>query len=238
MKRQPEEMWPGGPLFLQSEQARLTTDSVLLADFAGVNGRMRGADLGCASGALMLLLLRREPGITMTGLELSPEAAALAGENLCLNALEARAEVICGDFRETSGTLRAGSFDFVIANPPYFEPQRGAVSPEEGRANARTELSCSLNEVCTAASRLCRSGGYFFLCYRPERLNRLLAELAAHRMEAKRLRFVHHRPGKDAGLVLVECRKDGNPGLKVGAPLVLFTEDGQETEEYRRIYHR
>lgn len=238
MERQAEAMWRGGPVFLQAEHARLTTDSVLLADFARVSGSMRGADLGCASGVLMLLLLCRESGIMMTGMEVSPEAAALAGDNLRLNAMEDRADILCGDFRVTAKTLKAGSFDFIITNPPYFEAGRGAVSPDRDRAAARTELNCSLKDVFAAASRLCRSGGRFFLCYRPDGLNRLFTESLAHRMQPKRLRFVHHSPGKDAALVLVECRKDGNPGLTVGAPLILFTEEGRETEEYRRIYHR
>ena len=39
-------------------------------------------------------------------------------------------------------------------------------------------------------------------------------------------------------LVLLEGRKDGKPGLKAEAPLILFDEQRMETEEYRRIYHR
>ena len=77
-----------------------------------------------------------------------------------------------------------------------------------------------------------------FFSYRPDGLNRLLAEMTQARLEPKRLRVVHHRQEKDAGLVLVEGRKDGNSGLAVEAPLVLSLTDGQETAEYRRIYHR
>ena len=238
MKTEAEQLWAEGPAFFQAEHARLTTDTVLLADFARVRGRVCGADLGCASGALMLMLLWREQGAHMTGFELNPEAASLAEKNMQLNGLEGRSKIRGGDFRETVKQCRSGSFDFVISNPPYFEPDRGLIPPEENRAAARTEQSCSLAEVCEAAARLCRSGGCVFFCYRPEGLNRLLREMSARRLEPKRIRFVHHRQGKEAGLVLAEGRKNGNPGLKVEAPLILFTEDGQETAEYQRIYHR
>ena len=77
-----------------------------------------------------------------------------------------------------------------------------------------------------------------FFSYRPEGLNRLLAEMTGARLEPKRLRFVHHRRDKESSLVLVEGRKDGNPGLKAEAPLILYTDQGEESEEYRRIYHR
>ncbi|MBO7373766.1 MAG: methyltransferase [Oscillospiraceae bacterium] len=238
MKMEPEQLWPGGPLFVQDDQIRLTTDTVLLADFARTSAGGRGADLGCASGALMLLLLWESPSIMMTGLELSEHAAALAEENMERNGFAEKALIVPGDLRETAKRFQSGSFDFVISNPPYFEPERCLQSPQAERAAARAELSCSLEDICAAAARLCRSGGRVFLCYRPEGLNRLMQTMTRHRLEPKRMRLVHHRPGKEAMLVLVEGRKDGNPGLRAGAPLILYAEKGQETDEYRRIYHR
>ena len=73
-----EQLWPGGPVFRQAAHFRLGTDTVLLADFIRPDGRRRGIDLGCASGALMLLLLSRAPRLRMTGLELSADAAERA----------------------------------------------------------------------------------------------------------------------------------------------------------------
>ena len=52
-----EPLWPGGPVLRQAEHFRLGTDTVLLADFVKTDSRRSGIDLGCASGALMLLLL-------------------------------------------------------------------------------------------------------------------------------------------------------------------------------------
>ncbi len=231
-------LWPDGPLFHDAEHMPLTTDSILLADFAAVHGGDRGADLGCASGILMLLLLQRESGLHMTGLELLPEALELAGENLRLNGLQERAALICGDLRETVKTLPNGGFDFVVANPPYFMPESGGVSPDPARGLARGETMLQLPELCRAAARLCRSGGRIFFCYRPERIVSLLQELREHHLEPKRLRFVHHELHAAAALVLVEGRKDGKPGLRVEPPLLIRGEDGAETEEYRRICHR
>lgn len=238
MEKIPEKMWEEGPLFYQADFARLTTDTVLLADFAHVSGMKRGVDLGCASGALMLLLLWREPGLSMTGLEISQDAAVLARENMFLNGLDGRSDIVCGDFRLTVRDLAAGGYDFVVSNPPYFESGRGVLAPENSRAAARAELICSLGDVCSAAARLCRSGGKAFFSYRPDGMNRLLAVMTEARLEPKSLRFVHYRREKEASLVLVEGRKDGNPGLKVEAPLMLSDAEGRETAEYSRIYHR
>ena len=231
-------LWPGGPLFQDAAPLRLTTDSVLLADFAAVRGGDKGVDLGCGSGLLMLLLLRRESGLRMTGLEIQPEALRLAEENLRLNTLRERAELVCGDLRETVKRLPNGGFDFVISNPPYFPPESGRMPPDAARETARGETALALPELCAAASRLCRSGGRAYFCHRPERLVSLLQEMRAHYLEPKRIRFVHHDLHAPASLLLVEGRKDGKPGLSVEAPFLIRGEDGAETEEYRRICHR
>ena len=65
-----ELLWPGGPRLMQAAHFRLGTDCVLLADFVYTAGAKRGIDLGCASGALMLLLLERAPNLHITGLEI------------------------------------------------------------------------------------------------------------------------------------------------------------------------
>ena len=231
-------LWPGGPLFQDAAPMRVTTDSVLLADFAAVRGGEKGADLGCGSGLLMLLLLRRESDLLMAGLEIQPEALRLAEENLRINGLLERAELVCGDLRETAKRLPNGGFDFVISNPPYFPPESGRMPPDGARETARGETALKLPELCAAASRLCRSGGRIFLCHRPERLVSLLQEMRAHHLEPKRVRFVHHDLHAPASLLLLEGRKDGKPGLSVEAPFLIRGENGAETEEYRRICHR
>ena len=233
-----ERLWAGGPLFLQAETAKLTTDTVLLADFAQIGRATSGADLGCASGALMLLLLWREARLQMTGVELQPDAARLAEENLRLNGMEGRGTILCGDLREEHAALPRGGFDFVIANPPYFAEGSGLPATEEGRAAARGESRCTLEDLCNRAAGLCRSGGRVFFCYRAERLVSLLQEMREQHLEPKRIRFVHHNAASPASLLLVEGRKDGKPGLKAEPAFLIRGEDGKETEEYRRICHR
>lgn len=233
-----QELWPGGPLFRQSEHFKLSTDSVLLADFVRLRGAKRGIDLGCGSGILSLLLARRDEGLSMTGLELQPEAAAAARENAALNGMDGRIELLEGDIRQHRALFRAGSFDLAVSNPPYFPADRGAVAPRTDRAAARAETSCSLSELCEAAAFLLRTGGSFFLVHRPERLSELCVCLSAHGLEPKRLRLVCHRTENAPSLVLLEARRGGKPGLRIEPLLVLTAPDGTESEEVRRIYHR
>jgi len=233
-----QPLWPGGPLFAQAEHFRLGTDSVLLADFINLSSVRRGADLGCASGALSLLLLARSERLRMTGVELLPDATELARQNMAANGLSDRCEVICGDIRGHRALFGAGSFDLVAANPPYYPVGSGAVSPDAGRAAARGELCCSLDELCAAAAWLCRTGGSFCLVHKPERLSETFVSMTAHGIEPKRLRAVCARGGAAPSLVLIEGRRGGRPGLKIEPALVLCGPDGGESEEIKRIYHR
>ena len=200
--------------------------------------RRRGIDLGCASGAIALLLLAREPSLQLTGLELDRDAAALARENMAENRFTEQCEILTGDIREHRALFRAGSFDFAVANPPYFPLGRGALPPDPARAAARSETDLSLEELCRAAAWLLRSGGSFFLVHRPERLSELLCTLTACALEPKRLRLVCPRPERAPSLILLEARRGGQPGLQIEAPLLLYDSEGRESAEYRRIYHR
>ena len=233
-----EELWAGGPLFCQAEHFRLSTDCVLLANFINLSSAVRGIDLGCASGAIGLLLLSRSPKLHMTGLEILPEAASLAEENMERNGLSARSRIGTGDIRQHRQLFSTGSFDLVASNPPYFPLGSGALSPDEGRAAARGEVSCTLEDICTAAAFLCRTGGSFYMVHKPERLSEALCCMSGHGLEPKRLRLVCHRAELAPNLVLIEGRRGGKPGLKVEPLLVLHNADGSETGEVKKIYHR
>ena len=233
-----EALWSGGPLFAQAEHFRLSTDSILLADFADRCKAKKAVDLGSASGILPLLLLTADAARTVTGIEILPEAAALAEENLARNGLSERGTILCDDLRRYRMLLPAGAFDLVTVNPPYYPARSGHASENAGRAAARTELACTLRDVCAAASWLLRTGGSFCMVHKPERLSEIFCCMTAVGLEPKRLRTVHARAGRAPSLVLVEGRRGGHPGLCFEAPLLLQKEDGTETEELRRIYHR
>ena len=233
-----EILWPGGPKLLQARHFRLGTDCVLLADFVNASGARRGIELGCASGAAMLLLLERSPKLHMTGIEIVPEAAETARENMALNNLTERSEIVTGDIRDHRAFFRAGSFDLLVCNPPYFPQGSGALPQDTDRAAARSEIRCSLSELCAAAAYLMQTGGRACFIHRPERLSELLVNLAQAGLEPKRLRLVCRDAQAAPSLVLVEARRGGKPGLTVEASLYLQDPNGTESDEYKRIYHR
>lgn len=210
-------------------------DSFLLASLPRLRTGLRVCDLGCGTGLLSLLLLQREGGLDVTGVDILPEAVALAGKAVTRNHLEGRLRFIEGDLREA---LPAGGFDLAVCNPPYYPIQSGALSGDRSRRRARSEVDCTLLEVCQAAGRLLRWGGRFCVVHKPERLTDLLVNLRACGLEAKRLRMVSRRSDDAPSLVLVEARRGGKPGLSIENPFVLETPDGRPSPELDRAYFK
>ena len=213
---------------------RAGTDALLLAGFAKDASGIYGADLGCGSGILLLLLLLGDESRRMTGVELRESAAASARENLRAFALEERGNVVCADYR--SAPFEAGSLDFIVSNPPYFPAGHGAVSPDAARAAQRTE-SATVSELCAAAARYLKRGGSFFLVHRMDREGDVLAALREANLTPVRRRDVFSAPGKRAPIFLIETMK-GAPECAVCRDTILLRgADGRETEEYRKICH-
>lgn len=233
-----EMLWNGVRLFHGAHDFALSTDAVLAADFLTLCPDDRVADLGTGSGAIGLMLCAREASCRVTGIEIQEEFCRTARENIARNKLQERFSLLHGDLRQIRALLPANGFDCVISNPPYFPVGSGGVSSDPALAIARTELCCTLQELCAAAGWLLRSGGSFALVHRPERLCDLFCQLRANRIEPKRIRFVRHTAASAVCLVLMEGRLDAKAGLRYMPDLIQFTPDGRETDEYRAIYHR
>lgn len=234
-----DELWRGGPRFMQTEESfRLSTDSVLLADFANMKRVNYCLDLGSGAGVLCVLLAAKNPNTELTGIELQPNFADLSRLNIAENGMESRTRIITADLREHRGLLKAESFDLVVSNPPYFAENSGCSAPAEHRASAREEKSCTLLDICSAAKWALRWGGTFALVHRPERLSEIFCALTQAGIEPKRLRMVSYSAEKAPSLVLVEGKRGGKKGLKIEAPLILTDDDGNDSDEVQRIYKR
>lgn len=232
------EFFQNGVRFVQADgQFALGTDAMLLADFAAPEPDAELCDLCAGSGAVGLLLLAREPRLRVTAVELQEDACEVARQNAALNALTGRLRVVQGDLREIKTLLSANGFRCVVCNPPYFPVGSGFSSGDRALAIARTELCCTLAEVCAAAAWLLQSGGSFWLVHRAERLADVICCLRGRGLEPKQLRLVRHSPKDGYSLALCKAVLGGKPGLQCLPELVLFTQDGSPSEEYRRIYH-
>ena len=93
-------------------------DTELLVEQAlpRLTGAARVLDVGTGSGALAIALAHERPECTVTAIDLSPAALAVAAENARSNGVAERIEF----FRSDLAALPMGPFALVVANPPYI----------------------------------------------------------------------------------------------------------------------
>ena len=212
------------------------TDTFLLSSLHRLKPGLRVCDLGCGTGLLGLLLLQRQPSLQVTGIDIQPAAIALAERAAAKNSLTDRLTFRSEDLRETA--LPANSFDLVVCNPPYYPANSGKLPASGALRTARSEESCTLEELCRAAARLLPWSGHFCLVHKPERLTDLCCTLREAGLEPKRLRFVCKTAVSAPSLLLLDACRGGKPGLTIEAPLILQNNDGSPTSEVDAIYFR
>jgi tRNA1Val (adenine37-N6)-methyltransferase len=230
---------------------RFSLDALLLGAFASPKPAARVLDLGCGCGpaGLWLLLRGAFPGVTVTGLDISPDMVRAARENASLLGLSPAfsAHVLdVRDVRRRVASLPPGeflpepeSFGHVLCNPPYRPLDAGRTSPHAGRHLARCESCGTLDDFLLAAAFFLANRGVLSLVYPAPRLAGLFAALAENKLEPKTVLPVLSRPDRPARLVLVAAVKNGGRELAVLPPLVLYREaaasDGGTGDPPRRL---
>lgn len=227
------ETLPGGfTLHIPEGCFPLSTDSMALGDFVKLPRNARVLDLGSGCGSLGLLLASGDPNCRITGIELTEQAHAAALSNIQNNHLEDRMESLCRDLRQVSSFLSPGSYSCCVSNPPYFTG--GPASKKV--PNARRNDLCSTADLFSAAAWALKFGGDFFLVQKPEQLGELIGEGAKAGFACKRLRLVRHRANGPVSFVLLQLRKGARPGMILEETSLLDSQ-GNQTEDYKRIYH-
>lgn len=213
---------------------RFGQDALLLAHFSRVRRAESVCDLGTGCGIIPLRLHDRGHRGGCLAVDISPDAVALLQAAVLENGI-GHITAMTGDLRDAAlFASHAQSCDVVCCNPPYFTG--GRISPNEQRAAARHELSCTSADVCRAAYLLLKDGGRLCMCQRPERLADVLCAMRNARIEPKRMVFVASRPEKQPWLVLIEGQKNRAPGLRVLPQLITADENGRPSAQMLEIY--
>jgi tRNA1(Val) A37 N6-methylase TrmN6 len=212
-------------------------DAVLLARFAALPlKRGRVIDLCTGNGVIPLLLSTRTE-CPIDAVEIQERLYDMAKRNVVLNGLEERITVYHGDVKEALTYLRNGGYDALTCNPPYMPVVGGDKNKSSHVAIARHEILLTLEEMIRTSSQLVRSGGKVAYVHRAGRLADLITLMRKYKIEPKRVRFVHPKPGAEANMVLIEGIRDGKPDIKVLPPLVVYKENGEYCDEIYSIYY-
>lgn len=81
---------------------------------------LRLLDIGTGSGCIPLSLLRLHADLTATGVDLSPQALAVARRNAARLGVSERMTLMEGDFLAMDPQVLCAPYDIVVSNPPYI----------------------------------------------------------------------------------------------------------------------
>lgn len=192
-------------------------------------------DLGAGCGVLGIAVAALYHPREVVALELQPELAELAARNAALNGI-ANLRAIAGDVRARAiPGLVSASFDLVVSNPPFHARGAGRESPNHGRRVARGGAGASLAEFVAAARRYARNGARVAFVLGASRSGEAISVMRSHRLEPKRIRFIHPRAGLPAASVMIEARAGGGIEVAIEPPLFLHARADRYTDEARAL---
>ncbi len=215
-------------------------DAVLLANYAAkfIKKEHKVMDLGCGNGIIAVLLSAKCDAERIDGLELNEESVALAQENIILNGLQNRLNIVWGDMRNDDCIPHPTKYDVVLSNPPYIKHSDGKVNEKTALAAAKHELTCTLAQVLACGQRLLKAGGSFVMIHRTQRLAEIVQQMKQHGIEPKELLLIYPKEGKKSNLFMIRGVKGAKEWIDVLPPLFIYDKENQYTAEFNDFCHK
>jgi tRNA1Val (adenine37-N6)-methyltransferase len=233
----------GGLRLIQNpEEFCYGVDAVVLADFASRLCKpqpLKIADIGTGTGVIPLMLIHMTDAREIVGIEVQEQSFLLATRNVSLNGLEKRVRMVRGDIIDAELLKdERETFDLVVSNPPYIKKDGGIINDVDSKMIARHETTAVLDDFIRVAANLLKPAGSFCMVHRPDRLVDICSFSRKYKLEPKNMRFVSPNKNKAPNILLINCVKNGNAGLKLLDPLYIYDEKGENTDQINEIYEK
>ncbi len=207
-----EELF-GDKKIIQNERLyRFTSDSILLSKFARAKFGDNVADFCAGSGIVGYHFMCLNPKIkSLTLFEMQPQLSDMSARTAQQNGFE-NCRNICCKIQDIGAEFN-GAFSLILCNPPY---ERGGFENEcYEKAICRKEITITLDEIITVASKKLKFGGRIAIINRADRTAELFYSMKTHGIEPKKMQFISGTAGAKPYLVMAEGVLGGKTGLEV-----------------------
>lgn len=214
-------------------------DSVLLPNFIRTSKNIKNVIDFCTGNLPIPLILNKklDSECNIYAVEIQKEVYELAKETLKINNLTDRINLMNCDVKDLLNFFSTDSVDLITCNPPYFKvTEESLINENIVKSIARHEIFIKLEDIISLSKVLLKNNGSLCLVHRTERFVDIITTMRKNNIEPKRVRFVYPKNGKESNLVLVEGRKNGNPGLKIESPLYVHDNNGNYTSEVLEMF--
>ena len=221
------------------EMFSFSVDSMLLADFIKVTNKTKEIIDLCTGNAPIPLFLTLKTNAHITGVEIQKDVYDLAVESVQMNGFNNQIELINDDLKNIYKKIGANKYDIVSCNPPYFKYiESSNINKNDYLTIARHEVMATLEDIIIEGKKLLVDGGAFYMVHRVERLGEIMSCFANNCFQIKTMRFVYSKINSDEALfVLIEAKKNKNPGTKILKPLYIYNEKNEYSEEVLKIFN-
>lgn len=236
-----DDLFLGGALkILQPKKGfRSGIDAVLLAASVPDCGRMRVLEAGCGAGVVSLAIARRLRDVEVQAIEIEAVNAAIAMRNAARNELDNRVQIALGDLCDPVSQLellglQQNSFDYVVANPPFYDEGQMRFSPNPLRRRAKRAAAETLEEWVRFLTAMAAPKGVISLIHRAEKLDEILLVLS-RRFGGVKVLPLFPRAGEPANRVIVQGVKGSRAPLTLLPGLVVHESGGGYTDEVKAM---
>lgn len=214
-------------------------DSILLSDFAKeIKDNTTVLDLGTGTGIISILLCGKTNLKNIIGIEIQKEVHEMANKTIKLNKLENKFKIINENILNLNNIFEKNSVDVIVTNPPYKKKNTGIINENEKKLISRHEITADLEDFIRVSKDLLKDKGEFYMVHKPERLVDILSLMREYKIEPKKIRMVYSDKNREPKLVLIKGVKNAKPFLKIEKNLYIYNEEGEYTEEIKKIYNK
>ncbi|MFH0760437.1 MAG: methyltransferase [Bacteroidota bacterium] len=217
-------------LIRQEQSAmKVGTDGVLLGAWAETTNPQHILDIGTGTGLIALMMAQRYVQASIDAIEIDPDSAREAAENVSASPWSNRIKIIQADFLLWEST---GTYDLILCNPPYFK--NSLLPPRDKRSAARHEHSLPLTDLVSRSSQLLTAEGSLAIVIPAGRLSEV--EQTAGPAGLYLNKILQIRGTNKAPVKRVLIRLDKNPLPAEIKELVIEPEQrGVFSEDYRKF---
>ena len=206
---------------------KVCTDSCILGAWSvkHIHGAKKILDIGAGTGLLSLMLAQKSESL-IDSIELDPESAAQALENITVSPWHTRIRLLEGNVLHYP---LPPDYDFIISNPPFFESDLR--SPMEKKNKAKHNETLTLDELTVVIRKHLKITGTFSILlphHRSDYFEKLASTNEFFLLEKLTVRQTSaHQPFRSICLFGFQKPKTIN-----SMELVIKNENGKYTSEF------
>jgi tRNA1Val (adenine37-N6)-methyltransferase len=168
------------------------------------------------------------------GIEIAPEAASEATENVKNSLWSEKVKIVCADFCDMLAMRPLGLFDLIVSNPPFFT--NALKSPNYKRnATRHNDNTLPFELLIQNASALLAKNGCLSLILPVPEAELFTQKAASGNLFPIEIHHIFSKPQKPESRRILVLKKQPSPLPVVEKSLCIYQPDGAYSEDYKQV---